>query len=698
MQAGPTRSGSDNEGVAILSGMQKRVFGLTLLGASAIAVAAGGVGPLRLKGAPDGGVQQASLVPLGAAVQQPFGTSYNPVSPIASDLARWHSLRQSDNLPFASYASFLATHRGWPGEASLRRTAERAIDPGSVSPSEVLRFFSIHPPLTPAGRAKYALALLASGEVEQARREAREAWLAGAMPQTDESRLLGGFSPVLTQADHDARMDTLLDNGDRTSALRLLPMTSFARRPIYEARIALQTRAPDAASKVAALGASGANEAGLLMDRANWLRNTGQSQAARVLLAQPRTLTSRPRDAENYLETLLTMARAAAADRQWTLAYEIASQAHDAFAPGTVISERSIGERDDYTSLVWLAGLTAMKQLARPADAATMFARYAEGGRSLQVLTKGRYWAGRAAQAAGQPAAATAHLEAAARYPELFYAQLALERLGRSIPAPPPPPVQVTDAERLAFQHRGLVQAVRHLGQTGNRRDQEIFIRTLSEAVDSDRDRLLASDLALQIGRPDLAVWVARSARNSGTSYYTRAGYPEVGIPPAQSRYWSFAHGIIRQESSFDRTAVSHAGARGMMQLMPGTAREVSGRLGLPYDLGRLTSDPGYNIALGSSYIATLLDQWGGNAVLAAASYNAGAGNVRRWVRENGDPRMPHIDILEWIESIPFSETRGYVQRVIENAVVYDAANPSRARSPERGRISWYLGRPPQTG
>jgi soluble lytic murein transglycosylase len=674
--------------------MQKKVVSIALLGVAAAAVAAGSLGPARTD---EGSVEQASLVPIAGAVQQPFGQGYAGGA-IASDVARWNSLRQSDNLPFASYASFLATHRGWPGEAALRRTAERQIDPNSVSPADALRYFAAHPPLTASGHARHALALLASGRADEARTAARAAWLAGAMPATDESRLLGALGTAFSQADHDARMDVLLDNGDRASALRLLPMTSFARRPIYEARMALQTRAPDAASRVAVLGGNGANEAGLLMDRANWLRNTGQSQSARALLAQPRSLTSRPRDAENYLETLLTIARAAASDRQWTLAYQIASKAADAFPAGTVVSERSMGERDDYTSLVWLAGTTALKQLNRPADAAAMFVRYAEGGRSLQVLTKGRYWAGRAAQAAGQAAQASAHFEQAARYPELFYAQLALERLGRPIPAPAQPAVQPTQAERTAFQQRSIVQATRYLGQTGRWTDQSIFVRTLSETVSNERDRLLAGELSRQIGRPDLAVWVARSARNSGTAHYVRTSYPEVSVPPAQSRYWSLAHGIIRQESSFDRAAVSHAGARGMMQLMPGTAREVAGRIGLPYSQERLTSDPSYNISLGSSYVATLMDSWGGNVVLTAASYNAGAGNVRRWISENGDPRMPHVDVLEWIEAIPFSETRGYVQRVIENAVVYDAANPGRALSPERNRVSWYLGRPGRVG
>jgi soluble lytic murein transglycosylase len=669
--------------------MHTRHVSFAFLGISAAALAAGAAGLLRFD---DSSVsEQASLVPVAGALQGYAQGS----GAIASEVARWNSLRQTDALPFASYASFLASHRGWPGENSMRRTAERKIDPASVSPAEVLRYFAVHPPLTAAGHAHHAMALLAGGEAERARTAARAAWHAGVMAQTEESRLLGAFGPALSQQDHDIRVATLLDNGDRTSAQRILPMTSFERRPVFEARLALQTRAPDAGSRVASLGPQASGDAGLLMDRANWMRNSGQSQAARELLAAPRTITNLPRDSEKFLETLLTVARAAAADRQWSLAYQIASKADSAFAPGTDISTRTMGERDDYTSLVWLAGTTALQQLGRPADAATMFARYAAGGRSLQVLTKGRYWAGRAAAAAGRTPEATAHFEAAALYPELFYAQLALERLGRPVPAPGTA-VQPTEAERLAFQNRSLVAATRYLGQTGNWNDQSLFVRALSEAAENDRDRQLAVDLSRSIGRPDLAVWVARSSRNGGTPHYVRASWPEVSIPAAQSQYWSFAHGIIRQESSFDRAAVSHAGARGMMQLMPGTAREVAGRLGLPYDHGRLTSDPNYNISLGTSYVGTLMAQWGGNAVLTAASYNAGAGNVRRWINENGDPRMPHVDVLQWIEAIPFSETRGYVQRVIENAVVYDAMHPERARSPATGRASWYLGRSPQ--
>ena len=189
----------------------------------------------------------------------------------------------------------------------------------------------------------------------------------------------------------------------------------------------------------------------------------------------------------------------------------------------------------------------------------------------------------------------------------------------------------------------------------------------------------------------------ARSARNSGSTFYNRAAFPTHRANVPSGRVWSLVHGITRQESSFDRAAVSHAGARGMMQLMPPTAREQAGKMGLSYDTGRLTSDPGYNVMLGSAYFQRLVDQWDGNYPLAVASYNAGAGNVRKWVRAYGDPRAPGGDIVSWIESIPFSETKGYVQRVLENSVVYDRLNPTIG-GPKPVHISTYLGKTSRPG
>jgi soluble lytic murein transglycosylase len=679
--------------------MQKKAVALGLAAVSVAAVAAGVTPPSRIRIAPLA-VQSALLPPVmtqGQPTQQQ--PSYQPASyGIGSAIARWHSLRQSDSNSFSTYASFLTRYRNWPGEAGLRRSAERSIEASGAAPGEVIAYFRQLPPLTATGHARYAFALLASGQVEEARAAARRAWHAGVLPRTDEDRLIGAFGGALTQADHDRRMDTLLDNGDATSARRTLPWASAQRRGIYEARIALQTRAADASTRVANLGSAAGADAGLLADRADWLRNSGQGLAARALLAQSRRLTSRPYDAEDFMETQLTVARAAAADRQWTMAWQIASQIDDLFPAGTDLTTRTVGERDEYTSLAWLAGTTALHQLGRPADAIGMFERYGRAAQSLQTRSKGFYWAGRAAAATGQAERANAFFEQAA-HPDLFYGQLALERLGREVPAPAPRPTLLpNDPAVAAFERRDLVEATKYLGQQGRWEDQSLFVRALSEALQSDQERALAGNFAARIGRPDLGVWVARSSRNAGSRVYTRASFPEIRVPPSQSRYWSLSNAITRQESSFDRAAISPAGARGLMQLMPGTAREQSGKLGMPYDFARLTRDPEYNIMLGSSYFARLMEQWGGSAPLAVASYNAGAGNVRKWINANGDPRLAGGDVLKWIEEIPFSETRNYVQRVLENAVVYDQLDPNGGAFARRNRLSYYLGKSSRPG
>jgi soluble lytic murein transglycosylase len=672
--------------------MEKKALLLSLFGMSAGAVAAVGVGV--------GPSHVAAVLPV--AVQSVFVPAAPPPAPspppayavdagVAAALAEWNSLRQSDSYPFSSYASFLQRHRGWPGETALRKTAEKAINPDASPAGEVVNFFRTFPPLTNVGQAKLAYALFATGRPDEAREAARQAWTGGVLPTADESRILTYFSGGLKPADHDSRIAALLAAGRVQDAQRNLPLASAARRPVFEAEIALQTNAADIGTKLAAVPAGTETDAGFLRDKANWLRNGGQANAARQLLAGRPPLTVRPADPEPWFETMLILAREADHDRQASIAYGIAAKLDDAYPAGTDVSDRPYGERDAYTSLAWIGGAAALK-LGRPADALRMFDLYAHAARSPQTRSKGFYWAARAAQAAGQAVSSQTYLEQAAAAPDQFYGQLATEKLGRHIPTPPSLPAAPTEADRSAFARLSLVQAARSLGLMGRWADQSLFVRAIAQQAQNDVERQLAADFGRQIGRPDLGVWAAREARNRGESFYARGSFPDAPIAPGFARYWALAQGITRQESSFDRMAVSNAGARGMMQLMPGTARQVAGQLSLPYDFGRLTSDPSYNMMLGTSYFSTLLDQWGGNAVLAVASYNAGTGNVRRWIADNGDPRLPGADMVRWIEDIPFSETRNYVQRVLENAVVYDTLAPGGVQ--QSNRLSFYLGKP----
>ncbi|MDB5670910.1 MAG: lytic transglycosylase protein [Alphaproteobacteria bacterium] len=676
--------------------MHKKVWILGLAGVSVASVAAVSVGvrPGSMAALMPAAMQSAVL-PLQQAMQQqplPSPPPYAMPADLSGAVAQWNSLRQTDSLPFSSYASFLLIHPGWPGETGLRKTAEKAINIDALAPQDVIGFFTRFPPLSLTGQARYALALKAVGRGDEAREIARKTWIGGSLSPADESRLLTQFSATFTPEDHDRRIDALISGGDITGALRMMPLASAAKRPLFDTRLALRSNASDASLRLAQLGPSFEGDPGLLMDRANQLRNSGQALAARQLLAQRPPLTTRPANPEKWLETMLTIAREAGNDRQWTTAYDIASKVGDVYSPGVDVSDQPYGERDDYTSLAWLAGYTAVNRIGRPADAVRLFELYANAARSQQSRSKGFYWAARAALKAGDQARSEALLNQAATAPDQFYGQLALERLGRPIPAPAMPP-PATPEQRAAFERQTLVRVARALGQAGQYGDQTLFVRAIAQQAEDDPQRQLAAEFGRQIGRPDLGVWVAREARAKGANFYSRDTFPEVTLSPIFSRYWTLAHAITRQESSFDRTAVSNAGARGMMQLMPGTARDTAGKLGMPYEFGRLTSDPSYNMLLGTSYFSTLLDQWGGNAALAVASYNAGTGNVRKWVALNGDPRTGSVDIVQWIEEIPFFETRNYVQRVLENAVVYDTLSRERTDGPSSYRLSYYLGK-----
>ena len=616
-------------------------------------------------------------------------------TPVILAVDEWKRLRQSDGLGFAAYSSFIMAHPGWPGEDRIRRLAETSINPRSYSPPAVVAFFQQFPPRSATAGARYALALSALGRMDEARAIARAAWRTGAMNVEDESWILQQFGSVLTPQDHVAHADAALWARNSGSAERVLTLLPESVRPVVAGRIAMQRRSIDAAALTQAASPFAQGHAGFIADRASWLRDMGNALLARTLLADREPLSVRPADPEEWYELLLTHAREAANDGQWTTAYKIASKIDDAYQPGVDVRDQSLGERDDYTSLAWLAGTTALYQLGRPRDAMAMFDRYANAARSPQTMSKGWYWAGRAAQQAGDQIEATRHMTLAANYPDQFYGQLARERLGQPVAAPARPgsAVAVTDNDRQAFEASSLVRAARALGTAGRWNDQSLFLRAIAASVATDVDRVLASELAETIRRPDLGVMVGRKARPDGSSGYSLASFPSVPVPADQQDNWTMIHAIARQESQFDKAAISHAGARGLMQLMPGTAQETAGKVGLAYMPGSLTSDTHYNIMLGSSYFRRMLNYYGGSYPLAIAAYNAGPGNVNKWLRANGDPRVPGTDVLRWIEQIPIYETRNYVQRVLENAVVYDAIRAQKAGTAMAPRaLSRYLG------
>ena len=616
------------------------------------------------------------------------------VAPSSADIGYalndWRRLRQSSGYGFADYARFLIANPGWPDGAAMRRWAEKAMRPGENA-ATVIAFYAKDRPASANGWARLADAYLASGRASEALDAARNAWASADLSSADEQGIWSRFGASLTTGDHDRRVDSLLFAKDPDDAARFYSMTSAPRRAAFAARIAMQRKAPDAETLYQPVIGQVTSDPGLMMDRLRYLRAQNYDQAARDLAARTHSFVYPAADPSRFYDMLLTLANDAAQDRQWTSAFNITQHLRDALPRGTDLTQQPLDLRDNYTSLVWLGGMIALDRTNRPASAMAMFDNYATAGRSLQVQTKGYYWAGRAALAAGQFQTANQYFERAAAYPELFYGQLALERLGRSVTPPPQalPQYTTTAAQRAAFNANRLVQAVKLLGQQRQSTEQALFVKALAESLDTDAERNLAVELGQQIGRQDLAVWTARMARVKGSMFYVRQAYPT--LPSVSNDIWSLAHGISRQESSFDPYAISHAGARGMMQLMTGTAREQAGKMGVGYDGYRLVSDPNYNVMLGSAYFQRMLNIWNGSIPLAVASYNAGSGNVGKWIRQYGDPRT-QVDMLKWIEAIPYVETKAYVQRVIENSVVYDSM---RGGSQQQAalHVSRYLGK-----
>jgi len=587
---------------------------------------------------------------------------------MAQVVQRWQQLSASKVFAFDDYAGFLLAYPGLPDAARLQGFAEDRLREEYVANDRLLAFFDRYPPVTNYGRAHYALALMAQ-RPDAALETARAAWRGGEMDDTAEASLLAMYGGRFAQDDHDARMDALLWQREAAAAARQLAYVSPARRALFQARLAILQGGDGFTAEPTAM-----SDPGYLYNRSRELRTEGSLREAAELLAHRPPLAARPFDETLWVAELLNVARIGGAEH----AERIAGSIDDAFAPGDDISAKAFKLRDDYTSLMWLGASKALWERGDAAGAAPLFYRYGAAARTPPTRSKGFFWAGHAAQRAGDVAAAQRYYEMAAQYPDKFYGQLALERLGRPLPPFAASPAGApTDEERREFVNASLTLAVTEVARDAPWSVGIRFYREISDQAETLGQHLLVAELARTIGRRDLAVILSDAAAADGYPGFTTVGYPTLVTPPGTD--WTMVHAITRQESQFADNAISHAGASGLMQLMPGTAREQAGKIGVAYMSASLTSDPAYNIRLGDGYFQRMLSYYGGSYPLAVAAYNAGPGNVNKWLRANGDPRTGAVAWIDWIEQIPLSETRNYVTRVLENAVVYEALHPDKA-------------------
>jgi len=599
---------------------------------------------------------------------------------------RWEFLTGNDRMNFHDYAGFVLAYPGFPREDRLRRYAERALETEAVSPEHLTSYFDRHPPLTNTARARYALALAALQRPEAAR-VARAAWRGGKMSDISEAYIISLFGANFTADDHDARMDALLWQGQQEASSRQITHVSPAFRNMAMVRLALlQNKDPQSVGLAVPAGAT--SDPGYVYNLVRDLRKKGQGSRAVNLLAARPSFQRPAFNPEGFVNEMLRLARTA----NPRAALRIAASADDLFAPGADISAMSYRLRDDYTSLMWLGATKALWTLGDGAGAAPIFHRYGAAARTPQTRSKGFYWAGLASQRAGDMAQANHYWDMAAAYPDRFYGMLAMEKLGRPLPDySVRPAAQPTPEQRAAFNAAPLTGAVRHVSRGAPWRVGIQFYKTIANQAESEADHMLVAELAQETQRRDLAVNLFDAAAADGHSNFTAIGFPTVTPPPGSD--WTMVHAITRQESQFAQNAISHAGARGLMQLMPRTAREQAGKLGMRYMSANLINSASYNIRLGDAYFARMLNYFGGAYPLAIAAYNAGPGNVNKWLRANGDPRTGAISYVDWIEKIPLYETKNYVGRVIENAVVYENIHPGRTRTGRPRKPSDFLQR-----
>ncbi|GFE64987.1 lytic transglycosylase domain-containing protein [Litoreibacter roseus] len=577
----------------------------------------------------------------------------------------WMRLRGQQGT-FAECQRFVTAFGDWPGMPLLRRRCENTI-PRGADPDRVLQFFKGTQPQTGTGSLRYAEALYRTGQNSAGSNELRRAWMTFAMTQSEHDAYVTRNGNTVKDQ-HVQRLDMLVWRGAHSEAERMFDLVSDDYVKLAKARIALRKNEKGVDTLIEAVPESLRDDAGLAYERFLWRLRRDRDEAAVEILME-RSISA------------LDLGRPSAwAKQRRALArdYMRSGKAEQAYA---IASSHYMKGGSDYADLEWLSGFLALRQLEAPAEAVAHFERFGAAVATPISLGRAGYWLGRAHEALGDDAAAAEAYAQGAQYQSSFYGQLAAERAG--LPADPNMTGQgiFPSWRQASFANSSILDAILALHEAGHRNLTERFM--LHAVEGSDRVALgQMADLALELEEPHIALMVSKLAARQGYELY-RTYFP-IATPAGLDLPVSpeFALSIARRESEFDPVVVSSAGARGLMQLMPRTAQEVARQVGESYSSTRLLSDPVYNARLGSQYLANLSRRFGNNPVLMSIAYNAGPSRANRWMSELGDPRSDRVDVVDWIEYIPFSETRNYVMRVTESFAPYRARLSGRVEDP----------------
>ena len=582
--------------------------------------------------------------------------------PLARKLVEWAILRSDENdAGFSRFAAFGSENPSWPNATMMRRRAESALWDEKRDNATVRAFFEDARPLTAKGKFALARALLAQGDRAGATSLAREAWREDTCSAQVERIVKEQLGELLTRADHKARMDRRFHDDDTDAAMRMAQLLGGDQLAIAKAWKAVSEKSSSARALFDAVPAAARHDPGYIFSRAQWLRREDKAvEAAHLLHSAPRQ-ASQLGDLNEWWTERRLVARKLLDLGDHRAAYQVAREA----LPPTKENPRAEHE--------FTAGWIALRFLNNPSVAYQHFARVGNGTSNPITLARGEYWQGRAAEALGRNSEARAHYQAAAQHSTAYYGQIARARLGLGeLPLRRAPDM----GHRAALMNLEVVRAVHILYQVDARDLVIPFVSDLAENALDIGALVVVAEIARRYDDARAMLLIGKGALRRGFALDTYA-FPTNGIPdfrivgPSVDK--SVVYSIARQESAFNPRAVSSANALGLMQVLPGTGKQIAKKFGFAFDRNRMLSDPSYNAQMGAAELGDVLESYRGSYILSFVAYNAGRGRVKQWIEKYGDPRDPGVDPIDWVERIPFSETRNYVQRVLENMQVYRA-------------------------
>jgi len=577
--------------------------------------------------------------------------------PTAQNLVYWLGLlRKPEQFTPQELMGFLSTHSHWPQHKTLCKKSEETIAKDG-SDKEILTWFGKYPPQTPVGAMGYAKALLTHNEKTKAGKVVVSAWRTMEFTKSEEKKFLASFSPFLQEKDYHARLQFLLWNESVDDAKRLLPHVSASARKVAEVRLGFLNEPSDALQKMGSLSAKSQQDPGLLYEKARWHKKQKEFQEAATILSKvPSALTT----AEKWWKVRSYISREFIELRDYQTAYNVLRR--HALQPGP----------ECFADAEWLMGWLALRFLNKPKEARTHFETLYANVESAISKARGAYWVGRTHEVQKNIELAAKWYRKAAKYKTTYYGQLAAAKL-QDTPYPSlASKLKATAEEKKRFEQNDLVKAAYILKKLGKDAATELskFLAQIATQAKTKGERELAVHLAHTLSPYDL-VWTAKKAGHKEPVLLTKA-YPAYDIPRKGQSIpeTAFIMAIAYKESMFNPTACSPANAMGLLQVLPKTAADMAKGLGISHKVHQLF-DPHHNLILGSAFLAELLKDYDHSYVLTIAAYNAGPGRVKRWLEVFGDPRKGEVDILDWIELIPFAETRNHVMRVLENVTNY---------------------------